>query len=49
MGKATEYGQQMILKPQYHSWFTFFTLNPVKWAGHVTELVCAKIPFFKKN
>lgn len=29
MGKATEYGQQMTLKPQYHSWFTFFTLNPV--------------------
>lgn len=29
MGKAPEYGQQMMLKPWYHSWFTFFTLNPV--------------------
>lgn len=46
MGKATEYGQHMILEPQYHSWFTFFTLNPVSGqAGHVTEWFHAKFPF----
>lgn len=38
MGKATEYGQQMTLKPQYHSWFTFFTLNPVSGQAMLQNL-----------
>lgn len=46
MGKATEYGQQMILKPQYHSWFTFFTLNPISGQAMLQNLSC-QISFLK--
>lgn len=49
MGKATEYGQQMTLKPQYHSWFTFFTLNPVSGQAMLQNLFMPNFLFKNWN
>lgn len=46
MGKATEYGQQMIPKSQYHSWLTFFILNPIMGRPCYRTLSC-QISFLK--